>query len=181
MVADLQGKPCALVLAAGESRPAHGGLLTINVETGELYDRFPWRARKYESVLAQSPLVLPGGRVFFSECYEKGGKLIELGEDFEVTGIWENREFGMHWMMPVIDGGYLYGFAGRNTPDTAFKCIPNGNSHPLTRFNHSPHFGQSSFFVFKEHEAKLANTDKKAVATHVAPGHIRLRQKKCER
>jgi len=28
----------------------------------------------------------------------------------------------MHWMMPVQIDGHLYGFAGRNIPDTQFKC-----------------------------------------------------------
>ncbi|WP_424315114.1 PQQ-binding-like beta-propeller repeat protein, partial [Haloferula sp.] len=77
VVATIRGKACALVLAAGESRPTHGGLLTIDVETGEVYDRFPWRSRKYESVLASSPLAIDESRVFISECYERGGVLLE--------------------------------------------------------------------------------------------------------
>ena len=28
----------------------------------------------------------------------------------------------MHWMMPLVIGDHLYGFAGRNTPDVEFKC-----------------------------------------------------------
>jgi outer membrane protein assembly factor BamB len=122
VVAKICGKPCALVLAAGESKPAHGGLLTIDVATGKLLDRFPWRASKYESVLASTPLVIDDKRVFISECYEIGGVLIEFDETLKSKVVWKQREFGMHFMMPLKIGGHLYGFAGRNPPDTEFKC-----------------------------------------------------------
>lgn len=123
VVATIRGKACALVLAAGESKPAHGGLLTIDVETGEVYDRFPWRAKKYESVLASSPLVIDDTRVFISECYELGGVLLEFDESWKSKPLWKQREFGMHFMMPIVKDGFLYGFAGRNPPDTEFKCV----------------------------------------------------------
>lgn len=123
VVAKIQGKDVALVLAAGESKPAHGGLLTIDVKSGEVYDRFSWRARKYESVLASSPLAVDDKRVFISDCYEKGGVLLEFDEDLMSRPVWMQREFGMHFMMPIVKDGYLYGFAGRNPPDTEFKCV----------------------------------------------------------
>lgn len=122
VVARLRGRDCALVLAAGESKPSHGGLLTIDAKTGKVYDRFPWRARKYESVIASSPLAIGEHRVFISECYEKGGVLLEFDQDLESKPLWTQREFGMHWMMPVAIDGHLYGFAGRNTPDVEFRC-----------------------------------------------------------
>ncbi|WP_338690406.1 PQQ-binding-like beta-propeller repeat protein [Haloferula helveola] len=123
MVAELRGKTCALVMAGGESKPAHGGLLTIEVETGKVLDRFPWRARKYESVLASSPLAIDDRRVFISECYELGGVLLEFDEELKSRPVWKQREFGMHFMMPIVKDGHLFGFAGRNPPDTEFKCV----------------------------------------------------------
>ena len=123
VVATIQGKVCALVIAAGESRPTHGGLLTIDVESGEVYDRFSWRAKVYESVLASSPLVVDDQLVFISDCYEKGGVLLEFDEDLSSQPLWMQREFGMHFMMPMVKDGHLYGFAGRNPPDTEFKCV----------------------------------------------------------
>ncbi|MEP4077815.1 PQQ-binding-like beta-propeller repeat protein [Haloferula sp.] len=123
VVAKIRGKACALVLAAGESKPTHGGLLTIDAETGEVYDRFPWRAKKYESVLASSALIIDDTRVFISECYELGGVLLEFDESRKSKPLWKQREFGMHFMMPIEKDGYLYGFAGRNPPDTEFKCV----------------------------------------------------------
>ncbi len=102
VVAKIQGKMCALVMAAGESKPSHGGLLTIDVETGKVYDRFPWRARKRESVLASSPLALDEQTVFISECYEIGGVLLKYDAERKSTPVWKQREFGMHFMMPVV-------------------------------------------------------------------------------
>ena len=104
VVATIQGKVCALVIAAGESRPTHGGLLTIDVESGEVYDRFSWRAKVYESVLASSPLVVDDQLVFISDCYEKGGVLLEFDEDLSSQPLWMQREFGMHFMMPMVKG-----------------------------------------------------------------------------
>lgn len=121
-IVKLQGKDCALVAAAGESRPPHGGLLTIDVKTGKLYDRFPWRADKYESVLASSPLVIDDKRVYLGDCYSLGGVLLEFDKELKSKVLWKERWFGVHWMMPIRLGDHLYAFAGRNIPDTQFKC-----------------------------------------------------------
>lgn len=123
VMARLHGRDVAVVLAAGESRPAHGGLLLLNPENGKLCCRFPWRADVYESVLASSPLVLPGNRIFISECYQKGGVLLKFDQDLKSQMVWEERWFGMHMMVPQVIDGHLYGFAGRNIPDTELKCI----------------------------------------------------------
>lgn len=121
-VATLRGKTCAIVVAGGESRPPHGGLLVIDVQSGEVHDRVPWRADIYESVLASSPLVIGDRRIFFSDCYAKGGLMLEFDENLKSREVWKERWFGMHWMVPLLIDGHLYGFAGRNIPDTQFKC-----------------------------------------------------------
>lgn len=123
IVTRLQGREVALVIAAGESRPSHGGLLTIDPQEGRVLDRFPWRARAYESVIAGTPVVLDETRVFISECYEKGGVMLEFGTDLKSQPRWTARGFGLHWMMPLVIDRHLYGFAGRNPPDTEFKCV----------------------------------------------------------
>ena len=122
IVARLRGREVAVVIAAGESRPSVGGLLTIDPQTGKVLDRFPWRARVYESVVAGTPLVLDDRRVFISEVYEKGGTLLEFDDALKSKQLWTQRGFGMHFMMPLQRDGHLYGFAGRNPPDTEFKC-----------------------------------------------------------
>jgi outer membrane protein assembly factor BamB len=123
VVTRLRGRDVALVVAAGESRPSVGGLLTIDVKDGRVLDRFPWRARVYESVVAGTPRVLDDRRVYLSETYEKGGVLLEFDEQLKSRPLWTQRDFGLHWMMPLQMGGYLYGFAGRNPPDTEFRCL----------------------------------------------------------
>jgi outer membrane protein assembly factor BamB len=123
VVVNLRDRDIALVIAAGESRPSHGGLLTIDPQTGRLLDRFPWRARNYESVIAGTPVVVGGNRVYISECYEKGGALLEFDETFKSRQVWTARGFGLHWMMPLVIDRHVYGFAGRNPPDTEFKCV----------------------------------------------------------
>ena len=55
VITKMHGREVALILAAGESRPAHGGLLLLDPKSGELLSRFPWRADIYESVLASLP------------------------------------------------------------------------------------------------------------------------------
>ncbi|MBI4623434.1 MAG: PQQ-binding-like beta-propeller repeat protein [Verrucomicrobia bacterium] len=126
IVARLRGRDVALVIAAGESRPSVGGVLAIDPRDGRVFDRFPWRAKAYESVIAGTPLVLDGQRVFISECYEKGGTLLEFDGNLKSKQVWTERGFGLHWMMPLQIDGHLYGFAGRNPPDTEFKCLDAG-------------------------------------------------------
>ncbi|MCB1237034.1 MAG: PQQ-like beta-propeller repeat protein, partial [Verrucomicrobiae bacterium] len=122
VIGTLRGKPRLLVVAAGESDPPTGGLLCIDPATGELHDAFPWRADKYESVLASSPVVAGENRVYFSDAYEIGGVMLELGEDLKWKVAWKAPEFGMHWMTPLVKDGCLYGFRGRNEPDAWMAC-----------------------------------------------------------
>ncbi|YCM45763.1 PQQ-binding-like beta-propeller repeat protein [Verrucomicrobiaceae bacterium 227] len=130
-VATIHGKDVALVIAGGESKPTHGGLLALNPLTGKLYSRFPWRAKVYESVLSSSPLVLPNNQVFISECYEKGGVLLQFDKELQPTPVWTKRYFGMHMMIPQLIDGHLFGFAGRNVPDTQLKCLNPGTGEIL--------------------------------------------------
>jgi len=123
VVGTLCGREVALVMAGGESKPPTGGLLVLDARSGERLARVPWRADKYESVIAMSPLLVSGKRVLISECYGIGSTLLEFDTEFKVTTKWVNPEFRMHWMMPVACDGHLYGFSGRNPPDTAFQCI----------------------------------------------------------
>ncbi len=123
VVTMLQGRAVALVLTGGESRPTQGGLLAIDALTGAVLERFPWRARNFESATASTPLVLENGQVLISECYEKGGTLLEFDSAHKATQRWVQRGFGLHFMMPLAIDGYLYGFAGRNPPDTELKAV----------------------------------------------------------
>lgn len=122
VMARIHGRDVAVVLAAGESRPPHGGLLLLDPENGKLHSRFSWRADLYESVLASSPLILANNQIFISDCYEKGGVLLKFDEKIQPEVVWRERWFGMHMMIPLNVNDHLYGFAGRNIPDTELKC-----------------------------------------------------------
>ncbi len=123
IVAKIRGRDVVLAVVGGESRPAAGGLLTIDATDGRVLDRFAWRARVYESVIAGTAFAVDDRRVFISECYEKGGVLLEFDEQLKSRAAWTQRDFGLHWMAPAKIGEHLYGFAGRNPPDTELRCI----------------------------------------------------------
>ena len=122
VAATLHGQQKLLVFAGGESRPSVGGLLLIDPETGELHDAFPWRAEKYESVNASTPLVIPGNRILITETYANGGVLLQVSEDFSFSPIWKAQEFKCHWSQPLFLDGHFYAFTGRNEPDAGLDC-----------------------------------------------------------
>jgi outer membrane protein assembly factor BamB len=123
IVAEIRGRDVVLAVVGGESRPAVGGLLTLDPADGRVLDRFAWRARTFESVIAGTAFAVDERRVFISECYEKGGVLLEFDEQMKSRPVWTQRDFGLHWMAPAKIGGHLYGFAGRNPPDTELRCL----------------------------------------------------------
>ncbi|MBL9187726.1 MAG: PQQ-like beta-propeller repeat protein [Opitutaceae bacterium] len=123
IVARVRGREVVLAVLGGESRPATGGLLTLDPADGRVLDRFAWRARTFESVIAGSAFAVDERRVFISECYEKGGVLLEFDEQMKARPVWTQRDFGLHWMAPAKIGGHLYAFAGRNPPDAELRCV----------------------------------------------------------
>ena len=122
VVAKFHGKEKLLVFAGGESRPATGGLLCMDPATGKIDFEFPWRAKKYESVNAATPVVLPGNRIFLTECYEIGGVMLEVTPEFFPDVVWKAPKFGVHFMTPVLDNGHLYGFDGRHDLQAELVC-----------------------------------------------------------
>jgi outer membrane protein assembly factor BamB len=122
VVATFHGKEKLLVFAGGESRPATGGLLCLDPATGKLDFEFPWRADKYESVNAATPVVLPGNRIYITECYKIGGVMLEVTPEFFPDVVWKAPKFGVHFMTPVLDNGYLYGFDGRHDLQAELVC-----------------------------------------------------------
>lgn len=123
VVFPLRGKPRLLVFAGGESRPPAGGLLCIDPDTGTLFDAFPWRADKYESVNASGPVRVGENRVYISEAYANGGILLELDQNLKWREIWKAPAFGHHWATPILHRGHLYGYPGRNEPDATVACL----------------------------------------------------------
>lgn len=122
IIKSLRGEDRLLVFAGGDSRPPVGGLLCIDPKTGKVFDAFPWRSGKYESVNGSTPLLAGENHVYISDVYSKGGVMLELGEDLKWKSVWEAPDFGLHWSTPQFKDGYLYGFRGRNEPDAWLAC-----------------------------------------------------------
>lgn len=127
----IHGQPRVLVVAGGDSDPPTGGLLCIDPRNGHVDFEFPWRSTKYESVNAMPPVIV-GNRVMISATYRTGSALLEVQPDFSPKTIWtmsdrehntDDDQLGIHWSMPVVKDGYLYGFDGRNEPDASMVCV----------------------------------------------------------
>ena len=133
----IHGKEVCLVFTGGESRPPEGGLLVIDPKDGSKLARFPWRSSKFESANAVPPLPIGDNRVFLSECYEKGGVVVEFDQDFAPSIVWSDETLNVHWMTPVLAGGALYGVAGRHQQGADVFCInpDNGKAYWRDRIN----------------------------------------------
>ena len=123
VIATIQGQEVCLVFAGGESRPPTGGLLVIDPRQGKTLSRFPWRSSNYESANAVPPIPLGGNRVFLSECYEKGGVILQFTEDFRPEVIWRDSAINLHWMTPIETKGFLYGVSGRHQRGAEVFCL----------------------------------------------------------
>src|SRR5436305_1559870 len=96
----VQGKRRVFVFAGGESRPASGGLMCIDPADGHVDFTFPWRGKRYESVNASSPMV-SGNRVYVSECYGRGGAMVDVAPDLTAKAAWASEKLGTHFMTAI--------------------------------------------------------------------------------
>ena len=69
-----------------------GALLAIDPRAGRITGRFPWRAKRYESVNAATPLVI-GNTVFITAAYRTGGALLEVQADGQLKSLWTTQEY----------------------------------------------------------------------------------------
>jgi len=124
--ATIHGKRRVLVFAGGETdigEDVVGGLLCIDPVDGKVDFAFPWRGDRRESVNASNPLVIDNSRVFISECYGAGGALLEITPDFKPKLLWENKQFGTHFMVALHKDGCLYGVDGHGPNDAFLVCV----------------------------------------------------------
>lgn len=128
IAAPLHGRERILVFAGGKSRPATGGLLSLDPATGVADDVFPWRAQRYSSVNASTPVLCGENRVFISQAYvdrgspHNGGAMLTIGTDGAFRTVWTAPEFGCHWMTPVYHDGFLYAFSGEKEQQCDLVC-----------------------------------------------------------
>ena len=122
VAADTRAGRKLFVFAGGESRPATGGLLVIDPDTGDISYRFPWRGNRYESVNASSPVIVDN-KVYISECYGAGGVCLEIQEDGSCKELWRNEILNTHFMTAIHKDGYLYGVDGHGPRNAPIVCI----------------------------------------------------------
>lgn len=120
--ATFYGKRKILFFTGGDSQPPDGGLMCVDALTGRVDFTWPWRSRRYESVNASSPVVIQN-RIFISECYGRGGLMLEVGADFKPREVWQSRDLGTHFMTAVYKDGHLYGIDGHGPQNAPLVCI----------------------------------------------------------
>jgi outer membrane protein assembly factor BamB len=122
--ATVHGKRRVFVFAGGESDPPTGGLMCIDPANGRVDFTFPWRGRQRESVNGSAPLVFDGDKVFVSECYGSGRRVVQVAPDLaSCKQVWSNREFGTHFMTAILKDGFLYGVDGHGPRDAFLACV----------------------------------------------------------
>ena len=126
--AKLHGKDRVLVFAGGKSEPSTGGILNIDPETGTVEDTFFWRAKRFPSVNAQTPVLCGEDRVFISQAYVdrdspcNGGVMLKVDGNGKFTPQWKAADFGCHWNTPVYQDGHLYAFSGEKDRQCDLVC-----------------------------------------------------------
>ena len=101
---------------------ARGGLLAVEVQSGQERYRYPFSSRNYYSVNAASPVVVED-YVFLSATYNTGAVLLKL-KSGGLKKIWKDRlAMQNHWATSIYHGGYLYGMDGRHERSSNFRCI----------------------------------------------------------
>lgn len=120
--ATFYGNRRVLVLAGGDSDPPVGGLLVIDPADGKIDFSYPFRSRKYESVIAASPIVFDNN-IFITASYKTGAALIHVNPDMTYEIKWTSKYLGAHWATPIYDNGYIYGVDGESRNKSAVVCI----------------------------------------------------------
>ena len=122
------GADRVLVFAGGKSEPSTGGLLILDPATGTLESSLPWRARRYPSVNASSPVLCGPDRVFISHAYQdrdhpqNGGTMLQTDPTGQLSPLWNVPTLGCHWMTPIYHDGHLYAFSGEKERSCELVC-----------------------------------------------------------
>ncbi len=139
-----------LVFAGGQSRPATGGLLYLDAETGKVLGEVPHRARIAESVNAASPVLVGVNRVFTTEAYGSGGVLSEIGADGSLRKVWGTVKLGSHFGTPLFKDGLILGFDGQSPRLAELVCLEAESGEEKWRSDLGGNFGRGSLLDLGE-------------------------------
>ncbi len=132
VLATMHGKQRVLCLAGGKSRPPTGGLMVIDLATGDVEGTYPYRSRTFESVNAATPVV-DGNRVYLSASYGVGSACVEVREDGSVREVWTNERLGLQFSTPVFEDGVLYAVDGVSGRAGSLVAVDPDNGRELWR------------------------------------------------
>jgi outer membrane protein assembly factor BamB len=84
-----------------------------------------YRAKMHASVNAATPLMVGKDRVFLSACYDVGAAVWEIDPGAgSKRDLWARGDvLDAHYATPVLVGGKLYGFHGRQETGQELRCI----------------------------------------------------------
>ncbi|MEQ1904835.1 MAG: PQQ-binding-like beta-propeller repeat protein [Pirellulaceae bacterium] len=119
IVVDVAGKPTGLAFCRER---LHG----FDPANGQAKWSFPWRARKYESVNASTP-VMSGDQVLITESYGPGGALLNIA-GAEPKIVWQDgnvrdQRLACHWCTPIIVDGFAYASHGEKVNESELRCV----------------------------------------------------------
>jgi outer membrane protein assembly factor BamB len=99
------------------------GLVELEPKDGKVVFTFPWRSRSNASVNAATPVVVDDC-VFLSASYGTGAVLLRIGQDAKPQETWSGDDIlSNHYATSVHDGGFLYGFDGRQEQSPRLRCV----------------------------------------------------------
>ncbi len=128
IAASWHGSTRVLFFTGGKSEPSTGGLVVVDPATGQLESTFPWRARRYPSVNASSPVLCGENQVFLSHAYidrghdQNGGVMLRCDASGKLSPVWNVPTLGCHWMTPIYHQGHLYAFSGEKERSAELVC-----------------------------------------------------------
>ena len=133
VAATIHGRRCVFCLM-------RQGLVGLEPATGAVWFSRWFQSQVNESVNAMCPVVWENQVLVSGAYYRIGAVLLEIAADGRaLRDVWRSQGRGpdgepaapgawspvleIHWTTPVLHGGYLYAFSGRNEPDASFRCV----------------------------------------------------------
>jgi outer membrane protein assembly factor BamB len=124
---------------------ANNGVAGVSAKDGAiLWDTTDW---KISIATVPSPLVLDGGRIFFSGGYDAGSLMVQLRKEagrFRVEPLFklDAKVFGATQHTPILYGNHIYGVR----PDGRFACLDT-TGKPVWFSDAGQSFGLGSFLL----------------------------------
>ncbi|MDG2468754.1 MAG: PQQ-binding-like beta-propeller repeat protein [Pirellulaceae bacterium] len=127
VIGEINGKATGLAFM-------RSGLVAFDPDSGEVGFEFPFRARKFESVNASTPIIT-NGKVLITESYGLGGALLEI-KDGVPDVIWadqggRNQALACHWNTPIVVDGYAYASSGEKQSQAMLRCVRMSDGHVM--------------------------------------------------